>query len=418
MSYTATILVVDDVEANRDVLESLVKRLGHIAISVDGGVGALEVLQEKQIDLVLLDIMMPEIDGFEVLSNIKDDVRLRHIPVIMISALDDMENIVESIKMGAEDYLSKPFNRTLLKARISASLERKYLRDKEEEYLQKIEGYNKNLERLVQEKTIALEKANERLRILNEEKGDALQFVLHQIHSPVKTLLQSVKGIFKDGLDDANKVLDMIKASSLFTQIDLAETVLPFDINTVHVALNNAVAATKEFATSRQVMLGEVKSCNEKIQYQELTRTFVDPELMHGSEMGGDIDVLPVNVYDKDDENSKKQRELCTKALEELLKTAVRYSNVHYQIELECDATKNNIIIYIHAYGRIIPEEDLARFFEVPSPNNPIAPGRNPGLGPSAAQHIIKMLDGKVDVENRNDEGITFIITLRGKSFR
>jgi anti-anti-sigma factor len=94
--------------------------------------------EEIKYDLILLDLLMPEIDGYQVLENIKQNEKKKHIPVIMISALDDMENVIRCIEIGAEDYLPKPFNKTLLRARIGACLEKKILRDREIEYLKKL----------------------------------------------------------------------------------------------------------------------------------------------------------------------------------------------------------------------------------------------------------------------------------------
>ncbi len=129
------LLVVDDNEANRDVLSRRLKRQGHDVLAVENGRLALETLREKPFDLVLLDIMMPEMNGYQVLEEIKADSALRHIPVIMISAVDDMDSVVRCIELGAEDYLFKPFNPVLLRARVSASLEKKRLRDQEQAYL-------------------------------------------------------------------------------------------------------------------------------------------------------------------------------------------------------------------------------------------------------------------------------------------
>ncbi|MCT7984754.1 response regulator [Laspinema sp. A4] len=135
----ASVLVVDDVEANRDLLCRRLKRQGyHVQIAEDG-LKALELIRAEPFDLVLLDIMMPHLNGYQVLEEIKADSSLRHIPVIMISAVDDIDSVVKCIELGAEDYLSKPFNPVLLKARISASLEKKRLRDQEQAVLQKLQ---------------------------------------------------------------------------------------------------------------------------------------------------------------------------------------------------------------------------------------------------------------------------------------
>jgi len=133
------LLVADDNEDNRYTLVQRLKRLGYtnVTTAVDGH-QALRQLHEHAFDLVLLDVMMPEMNGYEVLERIRADERLRHIPVIMISALDQLESVVRCIELGAEDYLPKPFNPVLLRARVGACLEKKRLRDQEVRYLQDV----------------------------------------------------------------------------------------------------------------------------------------------------------------------------------------------------------------------------------------------------------------------------------------
>jgi class 3 adenylate cyclase len=146
---SGSVLVVDDNEINRDLLSRRLQRQGHtVMIAVDGR-QAIEKLRQEAFDLVLLDIMMPEMNGYEVLAYLKADASLRHIPVIMISALDDIESVVRCIELGAEDYLFKPFNPTLLKARIGSCLEKKRLRDQEQAYLKKLQEEQEKSERLL-----------------------------------------------------------------------------------------------------------------------------------------------------------------------------------------------------------------------------------------------------------------------------
>jgi DNA-binding response OmpR family regulator len=133
------ILVVDDNEVNQDMLSRRLQREGYETATASNGREAIRMLSEQAFDLVLLDIMMPEMNGFEVLEYLKADKTLRHIPVIMISALDELDSVVRCIEMGAEDFLPKPFNPTLLRARIGACLEKKHLRDREVMYLRQIE---------------------------------------------------------------------------------------------------------------------------------------------------------------------------------------------------------------------------------------------------------------------------------------
>jgi two-component system, sensor histidine kinase ChiS len=119
------LLVVDDIEANRDLLSRRLKREGYLVATAENGRQALEMMRAATFDLVLLDVLMPEMDGYEVLQRLKADEMLRHIPVIMISALNESDSVVRCIELGAEDYLGKPFNPTLLQARIGACLAKK-----------------------------------------------------------------------------------------------------------------------------------------------------------------------------------------------------------------------------------------------------------------------------------------------------
>ncbi len=132
------VLVVDDIDYNRDVLVRHVERLGYAAIAANNGRQALELMRSQEFDLVLLDIIMPEMDGYQVLEHLRADPTLSHIPVLIISAVDELHSAVRCIELGAEDYLTKPFNSVLLKARIQASLEKKRLRDLEQALLEEL----------------------------------------------------------------------------------------------------------------------------------------------------------------------------------------------------------------------------------------------------------------------------------------
>ncbi len=133
------ILIVDDEPFNVDYLEQELDERGYQTVSAMNGQAALEQVTAENPDLVLLDIMMPILDGFQVLARLKENPNTRDVPVIIISAMSDMGSVVKGIKQGAEDYLPKPFDETLLHARIGASLEKKKYRDQEIEYLRNVE---------------------------------------------------------------------------------------------------------------------------------------------------------------------------------------------------------------------------------------------------------------------------------------
>ncbi|MGD8566578.1 MAG: response regulator [Gammaproteobacteria bacterium] len=148
---SAAVLVVDDNEMNRDMLVRRLEPLGYQVVVARDGAEALDVMNQQSFDLVLLDIMMPIKDGFETLQEIKSHNDLYMIPVIMITALDDTSSAARCIQLGAEDYLTKPFDPVLLKARVSTCLERKRLHDQERNYRSQIEEYNNELKDRVQQ---------------------------------------------------------------------------------------------------------------------------------------------------------------------------------------------------------------------------------------------------------------------------
>jgi serine phosphatase RsbU (regulator of sigma subunit) len=136
---TGVILVVDDNELNRDLLSRRLRRDGHTVVVAEHGRAALDALARQPFDLVLLDIMMPELTGYEVLEILKRDETLRHVPVVMITATTEDDSIVRCLALGAEDHLPKPFNPAILRARVGSSLAKKRLHDAEQRHARSLE---------------------------------------------------------------------------------------------------------------------------------------------------------------------------------------------------------------------------------------------------------------------------------------
>jgi adenylate cyclase len=145
----ARLLAVDDDALNRDMLVRRLHKLGYEVTEAADGREALAKLKDGNYDLVLLDILMPDLDGFQTLECMKADPRLKHLPVIMLTALDDVESTVRCIEAGAEDYVPKPFSPVILRARITASLEKKRLRDQEQAFLAQLQVERTKSERLL-----------------------------------------------------------------------------------------------------------------------------------------------------------------------------------------------------------------------------------------------------------------------------
>ena len=153
------VLVVDDNEVNRDILSRRIAAIGHLVVCAEDGVEAVTTLQQHPFDLVLLDVMMPRMDGYEVLTHMKGDQSLRHVPVIMITAVSERESVIKCLGMGAEDYLTKPFDPALLKARISGALAKKRLHDAEVAFQLRLKLHNDQLEDQVRQQVEQISRA-------------------------------------------------------------------------------------------------------------------------------------------------------------------------------------------------------------------------------------------------------------------
>jgi len=192
----STILVVDDNEDNRDMLARRLRRQGYEVLTAVGGRSALETLARAPLDLVLLDVMMPDLDGYSVLEQMKRDATLRDIPVLMISALDELDSVARCIQLGAEDYLGKPFEPILLQARIGACLEKKRLHDQEMRHRRELAEWNQTLERRVAEQVAQLERLGRLKRFFSPQLAELI--VAGGADDPLKTHRREVTVVFLD----------------------------------------------------------------------------------------------------------------------------------------------------------------------------------------------------------------------------
>ena len=177
-STTSKILIVDDNATNRYILHDHIVELGHIPIMAENGLVGLNQIEKHHPHLVLLDILMPTMNGFEMLNRLKNDQDLWHLPVIVISAVDDIQNVVRCIEMGADDYLVKPFNLLMLTARINACLEKKRIHDWEERHREQLENANRIINQKNEELNEANEVINKYMRICSHELRNHLSAVL------------------------------------------------------------------------------------------------------------------------------------------------------------------------------------------------------------------------------------------------
>jgi two-component system cell cycle response regulator len=218
---SSLLLVVDDNSMNRIMLSRYIARLGYQSRLVENGRRALEELQREAFDLVLLDLEMPEMNGYQVLEYLKADAHLRDIPVIMISAVEEEESVVKCIELGAQDYLPKPFNQVLLRARLGACLERKRLRDQEVDYLRQV-GLVTAAAAAIQANTFERASLNEVARRPDElgQLAQVFQEMARQVHSREQQLQQQVLQL-RIEIDQTRKAREVadITESEYFQQL-------------------------------------------------------------------------------------------------------------------------------------------------------------------------------------------------------
>ena len=178
------------------MLCALLEADGHKAAVAENGRIALEAIKKNSFDLILLDVMMPEMNGYQVLEQLKADPSLRNVPVIVLSALDEIGSVVRCIELGAEDYLPKPFDPVLLRARIGACLEKKRLRDQEAQLRNELAQWNKNLEQRVQEQVAQLDRLGRLKRFFSPQLAELI--VSGGADDPLKTHRREITVVFLD----------------------------------------------------------------------------------------------------------------------------------------------------------------------------------------------------------------------------
>jgi signal transduction histidine kinase len=367
------LLVVDDDEGNRDVLSRRLEKLGYAVANAANGKQALEMLSTDTYELVLLDIMMPEWDGYEVLRQLKANEALRHIPVIMISALNEMESVAKCIEMGAEDYLPKPFNPTLLKARVGACLGKKRSRDREMQLFEEVQQNYKRLQEL------------EALR------DDLTNMIVHDLRTPLTAIMTAMQTLDVVGevnsgqrevltiaVDSADSLLWKINSLLDVEKLESGNMVLDLSL----VSLPELIEA----AVNQVLPLSKAKDL-ELIQE-------IAPDLPWLYADEGTLERILVN----------------------LIGNAIKFTSRGGKVTLQVHAGPEgkSVDFSVHDTGEGIPAEAHQRIFEKFGQVESRTGGRkmSTGLGLTFCKLAVEAHGGHIEVESVIGEGSTFSFSI------
>ncbi len=367
------LLIVDDNGANRDVLSRRLEQMGYGVSMAKNGCEAMAAVRANAFDLVLLDIMMPEMDGYEVLEQLKADESLRHIPVVMISASDESDDVARCIQMGAEDYLPKPFNPTLLEARVGASLEKKRARDRE-------------IQLFAQSRQDYLH-----LQELEKLRDDLTHMIIHDLRTPLTSLITGIQTL--DVLGDLNvgqkemmdiaiiggeTLLGMINDLLDVEKLESGSMQLDYDLLSAPDLVASAVEQVASLAEGKQLAL--IRQIAEDIppilgDESKLRRTLVNL-------LGNAIKFTPASGT---------------------VTVAVRNSQGGRSVEFSVIDT-----------GEGIPPESFERIFEKFGQVESRKSGRkmSTGLGLTFCKLVVESHGGHILVESVPDQGSTFCFSI------
>ncbi|MBI4661735.1 MAG: hybrid sensor histidine kinase/response regulator [Verrucomicrobia bacterium] len=361
----SVILVVDDVPNNIQVVGSILRGSGYQVVPATSGEQALRFSKNPAPDLVLLDLMMPEMDGFEVCRRLKSDPETSAIPIIFLTAAVETERVVKGLEMGAVDYVTKPFNPPELLARVRTHLELKHSRE-------------------------ILERTAERLRELNSEKSEFLGIAAHDLKNPICSFIGLAEYVLNKPDLDRAELTDLAK--DILTEsrrlLQLVQNLL--DVNAIERGQLKLQLAPCDLVEIAQTV---IKSFLARADAKQQTLA-LDP--------GGS----PSRVL--------ADRSLTIQILDNLVSNALKFSPAGKSIRVGLRQTENGILCEVQDEGPGLSVEDQKRLFGkfVRLSARPTGGENSTGLGLSIAKKLIEAMNGSVWCESEAGHGAKFVIRL------
>jgi signal transduction histidine kinase len=358
------VLIVDDMSTTRLMLSRHVRQLGHKETTAANGREALELLHRHEFDLVLLDVMMPEMDGYTVLEAMKSDPDLRDIPVVMISGIDEIESVVRCIERGAEDYLPKPFNATLLRARISACLEKKHLWDELGDKYRQLQ----ELERL---------------------RDSLTDMIVHDLRTPLASFLIGLQTM------DSLGPLSDLQRECLSLSLDGGRTLLSMINDLLDISRMEQGTVPIEYSSL------QIESVIQSA-FRQVTQLARDKNITLGQEIGATVPTLWAD-----------EEKLC-RVLVNLLGNSIKFTPSGGSVHIEVCQDGSNARFGVRDTGEGIPAEAFERIFEKFGQVESRLAGHkmSTGLGLTFCKMAVEAHGGRIWVESQPGKGSTFFFTL------
>ena len=357
------ILVVDDISKNLQVVGGLLRNEGYRIAPATSGPQALERVQAETPDLILLDLMMPEMDGLEVCRRLKADPLMQAIPVIFLTASNEMEHLVKGFEVGAVDYVTKPFNPPELLARVRTHLELKHARDT-------IVRYGQELSRL------------------NEEKNEFMGIAAHDLRNP----LSAIKGY-----------AEMMREEPGMVERERAEL-----LGRIHEASTRMADMVQNLLDANRIERGEMSLNLAPTELATLLASIVETQRVHA--------MAKQQTIHLENENSPVavlvDRTVMVQVLENVISNAVKYSPSGKDIFVRLKKLPEAIRIEVQDEGPGLSVEDQKKLFGkfARLSAKPTGGEHSTGLGLSIVKKMVEAMNGKVWCESELGNGARFIV--------
>ncbi|SEH07156.1 hybrid sensor histidine kinase/response regulator [Candidatus Venteria ishoeyi] len=391
-----SIMIVDDNPDNLAVLKGVLSNHGYQVRPTNSGKMVLKSLQHRMVDLILLDIRMPEMDGYEVCRQLKENPETQEIPVIFISALDDPRDKIKAFETGAVDYVSKPFNEMEVLARVSTHLQLHHLQQdlaRQNEVLEELVA--KRTEKLKQSNT-ALSESNAALEKALQVKNEFLMLMSHEFRTPLNGIL-GMTSFLKNTSDETQRENIEIIDSSGWRLLKLVDNILE---TTKQGTMDSATKVQLHQAIDIRHLCDESLQTIAQLALKKHITVHLNPKYLKLLE-------IPMNT--------SRLRQV----IGNLLDNAVNFSPEHSQIGIDIQYAQDSQQLFIDVWdsAETIPNEEQHRIFDPFVQLCPITTRSHegPGLGLTLARNLVELHGGQIQVTEREEQGNIFEISLPAK---